>query len=74
MSITMSDGTRHKCRVDYPKGDPRNPLTEKELETKFTSLACMAISEEKARALSGVVSGLEGEANLGRLMSAMVTD
>jgi 2-methylcitrate dehydratase len=74
MSITMSDGTTHKCRVDYPKGDPRNPLTDKELETKFMSLAGMATSEEKARNLSGIISGLEGEATLGRLMATMATD
>lgn len=39
LNITMKDGTTLSHRVDYPKGEPENPLTDEELEAKFMSLA-----------------------------------
>lgn len=39
VTITMDDGTIIKQRVDFPKGEPENPLTQQELEEKFRSLA-----------------------------------
>lgn len=39
LNITMKDGTTLSYRVDYPKGEPENPLTDEELEAKFISLA-----------------------------------
>jgi 2-methylcitrate dehydratase PrpD len=32
--------------VDYPKGDPRNPLTWDEIDTKFRSLALGVIDDD----------------------------
>lgn len=39
LNITMKDGTTLSHRVDYPKGEPENPLTDEELIQKFYSLA-----------------------------------
>lgn len=39
LHITLNDGTKYTHRVDYPKGEPENPLTDKEIEDKFVSLA-----------------------------------
>lgn len=39
VTITMNDGSEIKQRIDYPKGEPENPLTQQELEKKFRSLA-----------------------------------
>lgn len=39
VNIFMKDGTSLSQRVDYPKGEPENPLTDDELNQKFTSLA-----------------------------------
>lgn len=39
LHITLTDGTRYTHRVDYPKGEPENPLTDQELREKFISLA-----------------------------------
>lgn len=38
VTVTMQDGTQETCRVNYAKGDPENPLTEAELEEKYSSL------------------------------------
>ena len=36
--VVMSDGNILEKRVDYPKGEPENPLNEKELYEKFSFL------------------------------------
>lgn len=42
VTMKMVDGTSISYRVDYPKGEPENPLTEEELQQKFASLAMYA--------------------------------
>ncbi len=39
VTLTLEDGTRLSKIVRHPKGDPENPLTADELETKFRQLA-----------------------------------
>jgi len=38
LHLTLRDGTKLSYRVDYPKGEPENPLTDEEIEEKFVSL------------------------------------
>jgi 2-methylcitrate dehydratase len=46
VTITLRDGSQHAAEVDYPKGDPRNPLTWDEIDTKFRSLALGVIDDD----------------------------
>ena len=39
LTIHLSDGRTLTKRVDYPKGEPENPLSQDELEAKFRELA-----------------------------------
>src|SRR3974390_3512676 len=39
VNINTTDGRRFSKQLDYPKGDPRNPLTDQEVEEKFAALA-----------------------------------
>lgn len=39
VEIYTHEGHYFKKRVDFPKGEPENPLTDKEIEEKFISLA-----------------------------------
>ncbi len=39
LHITMNDGRVLTSQVDYPKGEPENPLSDNEVEEKFISLA-----------------------------------
>jgi len=39
VTIRTTDGRSFTKQVDYPKGDPRNPLTDREVEEKFDALA-----------------------------------
>jgi len=39
VTIETTDGRSLTRQIDYPKGDPRNPLTDAEVEEKFDALA-----------------------------------
>lgn len=39
VNIVTNDGEHYEARVDYPKGEPENPMSLKEVENKFLSLA-----------------------------------
>lgn len=52
VEIQMSDGLVLTQQVDYPKGEPENPLTEDELKIKFISMTSHAgIKNEIASSL-----------------------
>ena len=44
--IHTIDGREFTQQLDYPKGDPRNPLTDREIEEKFEALAEPVMSRE----------------------------
>ena len=38
VTITMTDGTKHFCRVEHAVGSKLNPMSDADLERKFTGL------------------------------------
>lgn len=57
LNVIMKDGTILSHRVDYPKGEPENPLTEEELIRKFNSLAMASgVSEENCSKVTELIS------------------
>ncbi len=38
VEITTTDGETYECRVDHPKGEPENPLTDEEFYQRFCEL------------------------------------
>ena len=59
VEVTLKDGRKFGGRVDFPKGDARNPLTGEEMLTKFRNLAGEVVGEEKAKKIQEAVFGLE---------------
>ena len=51
MTITTNSGKSHSTRVDVPKGDPRDPMTEEEIAVKFTALGGDVIGKEQCQKL-----------------------
>jgi len=47
VTITTKSGASHFTRVDVPKGDPRDPMTEEEIAVKFTALGGDIIGQEQ---------------------------
>ncbi len=68
VTITTSDGKSYAKRVDVPKGDPRDPMTEEEIGVKFNALGGEVIGLDRCRELANVILGLENERSMSRLM------
>jgi 2-methylcitrate dehydratase PrpD len=45
--LKMHDGNTCNCKVEHPRGEPQNPLTREQSETKFRDCAGHALYEEK---------------------------
>ena len=54
-------------RTDYPKRDPGNPMSQKEVEKKFDSIATTVINEERAQKMIELVDILENLENVATL-------
>jgi len=52
-------GKRLSCRVDYRRGDPQNPLSDKDLEEKFKALTAKHLSKGSAKKVCDSVWDLE---------------
>ena len=59
VELTLEDGTELTMQVDFPKGDPDNPLSWEDICAKFMSLAEPVYGREKALRLQKLVERLE---------------
>ena len=66
--IHTIDGREFTTQLDYPKGDPRNPLTDKEIEEKFEALAEPVMSREARRRAMDAIWNLEKQSSVTELM------
>lgn len=60
MKITLKNGEELQSRVDYPKGDPANPLTMVEVIEKFAHIAIPVLGKARAEEIIETVLNLEG--------------
>ena len=72
--ITTTDGGEFSKQLDYPKGDPRNPLTDKEVEEKFEALAGPVMSAEARRKAVDAIWSLEKQSSVTDLMRLLKAD
>ena len=66
--ITTKAGKKYSAYVDRPKGDPRNPPTDRELEDKFRSLAAFVLPQRKIESLVKTIWSLEKLPNVRQLV------
>lgn len=59
VEVRLRDGRKVSGRVDFPKGDARKPLSERELLDKFASLARGVVGEEKIKRIQDAVFALD---------------
>jgi 2-methylcitrate dehydratase len=68
VTIRTTDGREFSKQIDYPKGDPRNPLTDEEIEEKFEALAAPIMPAEEQQELKEAVWNLENVESITELM------
>jgi len=71
VTLTLTDGRSFSKRVDVPKGDPRDPMTEEEIGVKFRALGEGVVGAEKCDRVRELVLSLERQDTLAPLMDAM---
>jgi 2-methylcitrate dehydratase len=74
VNITTIEGRTFSKQLDYPKGDPRNPLTDAEVEEKFAALADSVLSAGARKKLIDAIWSLEKVGSVSKLMSLMKAD
>lgn len=71
VTIKLSDGAEHQHRVDVPKGDPRDPMTEEEIAVKFDALGTEVVGAANCKQLRSLIMNIEREETLGALFELM---
>jgi len=74
VTVTTTGGDEFTKQLDYPKGDPRNPLTDAEVEEKFDALAEPVLSDEARQRIKDAVWNLEGIDSISGLMDLCKAD
>jgi len=58
--VKTTDGREVSEYLEYPKGDPREPMTMEDLENKFNSLSAAVMSPERQAELKKMIFSCEG--------------
>ncbi len=74
VKIVATDGREFTKQIDYPKGDPRNPLTDQEIEEKFEALAGPVLSNERRERIRAAVWDLDRLDSISELMQLLTSD
>jgi len=68
VTVRTAGGNEYVKQVDYPLGHPRNPLSDREIEEKFRSLAAPIFDRGRAGKVIDMVWKLETLKDIGALM------
>lgn len=74
VTIRTTTGEEHTVHVDYPKGDPRAPLTEGDQDDKFRDLTAAHLSDEGRQRMKEAIFDCEVLAGVHQFMALMVED
>jgi 2-methylcitrate dehydratase len=74
VNLTTTDGRTFTKQLDYPKGDPRNHLSDAEVEEKFAALAEGVLSGSAQKKLKDAIWNLEKVVSVTKLMALMKAD
>jgi len=72
VEVTMKDGTMVSSHVDYPKGDPENPVTWEEAVEKFRFMSGYHVGVVEQDRIIELVSNFENLKNMNELMELLV--
>jgi 2-methylcitrate dehydratase PrpD len=72
--IKTTTGREYVTNIDYPKGDPKNPFSWKELIDKFKNLISPIFSETKQNQIIEKVRSLEQIQDVNELSELLLKD
>jgi len=74
VTITTRGGQVYTAKIEYPKGDPENPLTWQELIEKFSDLTAPVYAADKQKEIVDRVRSLDSEQNMDSFARMLLTD
>ncbi|MGE5207001.1 MAG: MmgE/PrpD family protein [Chlamydiota bacterium] len=74
VTIRTTGGKEFTKQLDFPKGDPRNPLSDREIEEKFAALAEGVLSKPAQKKVKDAVWKLEKLRSVSELMRLLKAD
>ncbi len=74
VAVVDQDGQEHSIEVLYAKGDPRNPLSEAELQAKFEDCARDILAPKALAAAQQGLMALDTQASLSRLTAQLAAN
>ena len=72
IEIAAAEGKVLTAHSSYPKGHPRNPMSNDEINAKFRSLATELITPQQCERAMNLLWTMEEQPNLGELFEALV--
>jgi len=70
--INLGQNKKFSCRIDYPKGHPKNPMDDDELRNKFHSLVGKFFDEKRENKLVDDIFQLEKLQDIRQLIEQLV--
>ena len=74
VTIRLKSGETYSARLDYPKGDPREPMSEEDLDNKFRGLCTGLLTEARQAEIKQAIWNLETFENIGEFMGLLRLD
>jgi len=71
IEVTLADGTTIQCGRDYPRGDPHDPLSDQELESKFRKYFFFAENKAEQDKVIDRLWNIEREESLDWLLAPL---
>ncbi|MBI2861691.1 MAG: MmgE/PrpD family protein [Chloroflexi bacterium] len=72
VEITIKQGAKYTARVEHPKGDPENQMSDQEIEAKFRDMARGYLSKQQTDDVVSTVNRLDKLSDIGELIQKVV--
>src|SRR5882724_3788132 len=72
MEVVLKSGARKTTRVEYHRGHFKNPMTDAEMEEKFSLMASKHLPADRVDNLLRILRGIENEPKVSNLIAATV--
>ena len=74
VTIRTTDGQEHSVYLEYPKGDPREPMTEEDQDSKFRGLTAPYLSDESRQRIKETIFTCDTLSGVKQFMAVMIED
>jgi 2-methylcitrate dehydratase len=69
--VKTTDGNEYSDYLEYPKGDPREPMTIEDLDNKFNSLSSELLDEQRQKEIKEMIFECD-DMNINDFMNKLV--